>query len=247
MAQLYATNALSGVVVDIGLEKTDVTPIYDGFIARHACDSISLGVQDCQNYLAHLLRSNQSLVATLSPPETPLSSADLQSTLVDLVRLIWEKGHVKVPSDGETVIVEDEGVTDIAAVVMAGREKAVVENAARKKSNAKGTATEQARARELEAMDLLTIEFRGHNVTIGKERHRFCEPLFDPTLLNSLPAYSGVSRDGPDGRSIQELVGQCVRLNAVDHRQYIWHALSVTGDLTRHMRGVFSYIYAVPD
>lgn len=68
MAQLYATTCLSGVVVDIEYDKTDITPIYDGFIQRIACDTIPLGIRDCQNYLVHILRSNQSLMNTLFPP-----------------------------------------------------------------------------------------------------------------------------------------------------------------------------------
>lgn len=77
---------------------------------------------------------------------------------------------------------EDEGITDIAAVLVAGKEKAVIESGMKRRATAKASAAEQARAKEIEALDLVTIEFRGKEVTLGKERHRFCEPLFDLNL-----------------------------------------------------------------
>lgn len=234
MAQLYAANSLSGVVVDVGHEKTDITPIYDGFVVHTACMTTSLGIYDCQKYLAHLLRSNQSVMSALSPPDAPPSSEILESTLLELAKMVWEQGYVKVPSDGETAIVEDEGVTDIAAIVVAGKERAVIESGMKKKLNAKASAAEQARTREIEALDLVTIQFREHSLTLGKERHRFCEPLFDPTLLDVISTTS----DKPDRIALQDAVGHAVGQTDVDQRQYIWAGLFVTGDLTRHVKGM---------
>jgi actin-related protein 9 len=234
MAQMYASNSLSGVVVDIGDEKTDITPIYDGFVIQQARTTTSLGIHDCETYLAHLLRSNQSVVSALSPPSTPLTPEALLSTLLELVKHIWREGYIKIPSDGETAAPEDEGVTDIAAVLVAGREKAVIESGMKKKATAKASAAEQARAREIEALDLVTIQFREHSLTLGKERHRFCEPLFDPTLLKGIAGLSGSANSLP----LQDAVGLAVGHAEVDQRQYVWSGLFVTGDLTRHVRGV---------
>lgn len=238
MAQMYAANSLNGIVVDVGEDKTDITPISDGFILHHIRTTISLGIRDCQNYLAHLLRSNQSVVSTLSPPSSPLEPEVLHSTLLELVKQIWTEGHVKVPSDGETALVEDEGITDIAAIVVAGKEKAVIESGMKKKATAKASAAEQARAREIEALDLVTITFREHSLTLGKERHRFCEPLFDPTLLKGLP---GQISDAERSLPLQEAVGLSVGQADIDQRQSIWSGLLVTGDLTRHIRGKQSW------
>ncbi|KAJ3801235.1 actin-related protein [Lentinula aff. detonsa] len=233
MAQLYSTTSLSGVIVDIEYDRTDITPIYDGFIQRSACDTIHLGIRDCQNYLVHILRhSNPSLMKTLFPPdsETP-SEETIEETLLALVKQILQEGYIKVPSDGETAIPDDEGVTDIAAIVVAGKEKAIIESGMKKKANAKASAAEQARAREIEALDLVTIQFRDKSVTLGKERHRLCEPLFDPTLLN------GINKS-KNSVSLQDAVGRAVRQTDVDMRQYIWQGLFVTGDLTRHVKGI---------
>ncbi|KAF9078187.1 actin-related protein [Rhodocollybia butyracea] len=234
MAQLYATTNLSGVVVDIEYDKTDITPIYEGFIQRSACDTIPLGIRDCHNYLIHILRSNQSLMKTLFPPdsEIPPTDAVVEDTLLALVKQILDDGHIKVPSDGETAIPEDEGITDIAAIVVAGKEKAVIESGMKKKANAKASAAEQARAREIEALDLITVQFRDKSVTLGKERHRLCEPLFDPTLLDGLNG--SVTKQVP----LQQAVGHAVREADVDMRRYIWDGLLVTGDITRNVKGI---------
>ncbi|KAJ3501639.1 hypothetical protein NLJ89_g9248 [Agrocybe chaxingu] len=140
MAQIYSANSLSGVVVDIGEEVTDVSPIYEGFIAHHARTSVPLGTRHCETYLAYLLRSNQGVMNALSPPTSPLDEETLQRTLLDLVKQLLKEDLIKIPSDGETAIPEDEGVTDIAAVVVAGREKAVIESGMKKKLTAKASA-----------------------------------------------------------------------------------------------------------
>jgi actin-related protein 9 len=242
MAQMYAVNSLTGIVVDIGDYETEITPTYDGLIVHHAKLRLSLGLKDCELYLAHLLRSNQNVINTLSPPENPLEPEVLHAKLVELVHILRRGGHIRVPSDGETAVPEDEGVTDIAAIVVAGKEKAVIESGMKKKATAKATAAELARAREIEAMDLVTVQFEGHSLTLGKERHRMCEPLFDPNLLNGIAGIP--SREGDDlFRPLQELVAHAASLTDVDQRLYIWQGLLVTGDLTRHVKGLFRRTY----
>ncbi|KAF8196729.1 actin family [Mycena galopus ATCC 62051] len=228
VGQIYAANSLSGVVVDIGQEKTDITPIYDGFIVHSARTSTSVGTRDCVNYLAYLLRANQSR------PSTPV-----HPTLLELVNQVWKEGHVKVPSDGETAVVEEE-VTDIAAVIVAGKERALIESGMKKRATAKASAAEQARAREIEALDLITVQFKGLSLTLGKERHRFCEPLFDPTLLRGIPMSNATTTKSAAemSLSLQAAVGLAVAQTEVDQRQYIWGGLFVTGGLTRHVKGI---------
>ncbi|KAF8801317.1 actin-related protein [Phlegmacium glaucopus] len=235
MTQMYAANSTSGVIVDIGDDETEITPIYEGFIVHPARGSVALGVRHCQNYLAHLLRSNQNVMSALSPPSNPLDPETLHVTLLELVKQLWKDDTIKVPSDGETAMAEDEGVTDIAAVLVAGKEKAVIESGMKKKATAKASAAEQARAREIEALDLITVQFREHSLTLGKERHRFCEPLYDPSLLDGI---SGIVLDTEKPLPLQEAVGNLVNQVDVDQRQYIWQGLFVTGDITRHVKGI---------
>ena len=243
MTQIYATGLLNGIVVDIGYEKTDVSLIFDGFIMHSARSSTSLGIGDCEKYLANLLRSNQSVMAAASPSDFPRDPEVVQAFLLDFVKYIWSEGHVRVPSDGQIAeLLEDEGVTDIAAVLVAGKEKAVIEAGTKKKATAKASAAEQARAKEIEALDLITLQFRDHSITLGKERHRFCEPLFDPSLLYSLPQKAEIGPED-DPLSLQDTVGFSVGQADVNQRQYMWQGLFVTGDLASRVKGMFFAFY----
>lgn len=239
VSQMYATSALTGVVIDISEECTDITPIYEGTLIRPGRASLALGTRHCYNYLANLLKYNQGIVNTLSPPENPLDPDTLHNTLINFVKQMVQDGHIKVPSDGETAAPEDEGVTDIAAVVVAGREKAVIESGMKKKATAKASAAEQARAREIEALDLITVQFQDHSLTVGKERHRFCEPLFDPHLLVGLYGTEPLDPSADKPLPIQDVVAQAITQTEIplQNRQYLWQGLFVTGEITRHVKG----------
>jgi len=118
----------------------------------------------------------------------------------------------------------------------------VIESGMKRRATAKASAAEQARAKEIEALDLVTVEFRGKEVTLGKERHRFCEPLFDLNLHafgEDATLGEHASPQG-DGRSmtIQDAISHAVRLTDVDQRQYIWYGLMVTGDIATYVKGI---------
>ncbi len=243
MAQLYAASVLSGVVVDISDSLTDVTPIYDGIPLAGARTTAGVGLRHCERFLANLLRNNTSVSTVLT--ELAIPPADQPAALRALARQVWQAGLVRVPSDGIAMReAEDEGITDIAAVLVAGKEKAVIESGMKRRATAKATAAEQARAKEIEALDLITIEFRGKEVTLGKERHRFCEPLFDLDLLSIGDSTTLDEHASPEGdgmpMTLQDAVNHAVRLTDVDQRQYIWHGLLVTGDVVTHVKGEFS-------
>jgi actin-related protein 9 len=260
LAQLYAANSLSGVVVDIGQDYTDITPINEG-VLMHSCKvQAKIGTRMCRHYLAHLLKSNTSVaqglgLASLDPIQT-------HATLLRLANQLVVAGLVKPPTSGEAAPPpEDEGVTDIAAVVVAGKERAVIESGMKKKLNAKASAAEQARAREIEAMDLVTVEFEGKELTVGKERHRFCEPIFDPALVEGLglerfaaalepggeglPPVSLVEGEGRKVAPLQDAVGGAVAKADVDIRQYLWQGLFITGDITRFVKGAYRCVLVV--
>ncbi|KAI1793568.1 actin-like ATPase domain-containing protein [Ganoderma leucocontextum] len=258
MAQFYSAISgvqLSGVVVDIDQDYTDVAPIYDGFVVHTARAQVPLGLSDCLAYLAHLLRSNTSVMAAISRADNPPPPEALQETLLELAKHIWQGGLIKVLTEGEAARdLEDEGVTDIAAIVVAGKERAVIESGMKRRQNAKAQPAEQARAKEMEALDLVTTEFRGLELTLGKERHRFCEPLFDPTLLDGIP---GVREKGHKDlrRSMQSVIGDAVGQTDIDQRAYIWQGLFTTGEITNHIKGLgialsgrlAPYILSAPD
>jgi actin-related protein 9 len=254
--QLFAANAISGVVVDVGEEYTEITAIVDAMVHYPSIlpfeggpHSVPLGTRHCELYLAQILRSNQALIAKISPPQSPLPELMLTSVLLKIVRQALQDGLIKVPSDGLPVPpdTEEEGVTNIAAVLVAGKERAVIEAGSRKKSalNEKKGAAEREREREIAALDLVDVEVsffpnegssgsmeeeRTIKVTLGKERHRFAEPLFSPSLLEGVPEVS------PEQLSKKMLgLHEAIRLivGSVDwdKRPSVWDAVYLTGDL----------------
>lgn len=236
LAQLYAANSLNGLVVDIGYHRTDVVPIYECTVQHNCADYIPIGLADCEAYLANVLRSNEQVRSTLSPPDAPLSDEDLRSQLFDLARKIWKEGHVKL---GEAEVAgDDEGVTNIAAVLVAGKEKAVIESNQKKRATAKASAAEQARAREIEALDLITLDFKDKQVTLGRERHRFLDPLFDPTLFRNIEWSKDKKWQGSDLVPLQDVCGYAVAKADLDARVSIWEGLFVTGDCASLIKGM---------
>ena len=238
LAQLFATNALTGLVVDIGQYRTDVTPINDCFIQHNCTDYIPIGLHDCETYLAHIIRRNEKVIQTLSPPEAPVEPKELFDQLLELASQVWKEGLVKIVEGDSLPDGEDEGITNIAAVLVAGKEKAVIETGMKKKASAKATAAELARAKEIEALDLVTFDFKGKQVTLGKERHRFLDPLFDPSLLHGIESLR--DRGYEDSRivAIHDLCGQVVAKTDLDSRVSIWDGLFVTGDCASLIKGL---------
>lgn len=237
LSQLYSANALNGLVVDIGTHRTDVTPIYECSVQHNCIDFLPVGIADCEAYLARILRGNESVVSVLSPPEAPLPEAELQSQLLAFARQVWKGGHIKL-GEADTTSTEEEGITNIAAVLVAGKEKSVIESNQKKRATAKASAAEQARARELEALDLVTLDFKEKQVTVGRERHRFLDPLFDPNLLRGLDGFAEkVERSGGALLPLQDICGRAVAKADLDTRISIWDGLFVTGDCASLIKG----------
>lgn len=236
LMQLFAANALYGVVIDISYTNTAITPIIDSIVQHSHEVNIAVGTRDCELYLANLFRSNQSLVAALSEGES-LTEEELNAQLIELARQVWHDSLVKVPSDGETAQPEeDEGVTNIAALLVAGKEKAAIEAGTKKKASAKQTQAEREREREIAALDLVSVEFRGKTLTLARERHRFCEPLFDPTLLQPLSAaLKDLLLDNVI--SLQEGVHLAVNTLPIDKRWLVWSGVFISGDMVNGVKG----------
>lgn len=236
LMQIYAVNVVHGVIIDISYNHTTITPVVESLVQNNHTVHIDIGMKECEVYLTHILRSHQTLVAAISEGES-FTEEQLNAELLELTRKIWRDGLVKVPSDGEAAPAEEEeGVTDIAALLVAGKEKAAIEAGTKRKLTAKQTQAERERERELAQLDLIQMEFKEKTLTLGRERHRFCEPLFDPTLLNSLQV---IPRDPLLDRimSLQEGVHVAVNNLPYTYRYPVWSGVFVTGDITTGAKG----------
>lgn len=262
LMQLYSANVTSGLVIDVGYQSTDVTPIHEDEIYRNGVINVPVGIYHCELYLAQIIRRTSSIIYSLNTPNQ-LSPPDLDAAILALVRQAWLDGIITPPvSEGAIPIVaepaaDDEGgVDDIAAILVAGKEKALIEAAnARKNTTAQAKkAAATAAEKERAALDLVDVEFTftpkntpgvteetTFKVTLGKERHQLCEPLFDPSLLfrfgESLDAkLRDKLTEQPLG--VQEAVKQSVDLLDPAARAAVWSGVLLTGDAS--VRGTLS-------
>ena len=260
LASLYAANLTSGCVIDIGQDETDVVTIHESIVHHGSAFTIPVGIRDCERYLAHILRSNTSVMAALgNATHGQQHPKMIEKNLWGIARQLWKEGHIKVSAEGEPEP-EEEGTLDIAALLVSGRERALIENLTAKRTNKNLSKADKEREKEIQAMDLVTIQYSIFgSITIGKERHRFCEPLFDPGLLNAINAglfgkdvQKALDEDGLPEK-VENLKGNeegemVMPLHAAVHttimtrpaweRPHLYLGLLITGELAK-IHGVF--------
>jgi actin-related protein 9 len=149
----YAAGALTSTVVDFGWENCTVSPVMENVGVIHtAVQRSSVGIRHIALYLAHLLSRDESVVqalikldATRSARSTANvdqeSAGDLLAIrLFELAVELIKEGKVRAAGqggEGEGAHArgrhrEDEAEFDVAAALVAGREKAAIEEQERK-------------------------------------------------------------------------------------------------------------------
>jgi len=63
---LYAVGCTSGIVIDIGYERTRIVPILDNVINTRASQSLPIGSQDVDEYLLKLVKENDDICTQLN-------------------------------------------------------------------------------------------------------------------------------------------------------------------------------------
>ena len=272
LLQLFSINALSGVVIDIGPDSTEIGPVFDSDVYRYGLRVVPVGAEQCEWYLVNVLKANAALVNQINT-QILLSEKELDSALLKIVRAAEKEGLIHIPeSEGVSVTVqaptEVEGaLSNIAAVLVAGKEKAVIEAAGNKKKTAaqEKRAAATAAEKERQALDLVDLEIslptspdslsapdaagaegQAITVTLGKERHRLCDPLFNPTLLNQFRPPDQWLPEGSIG------IDGAVRLavSVVDHpyRSQLWEGIFLTGDTLKvKSASPNSFLSSLPD
>ncbi|KAJ3125452.1 general RNA polymerase II transcription factor [Nowakowskiella sp. JEL0407] len=91
---LYAVAATTGLVLDIGHDKTDVVPVFENMVNKSASLSISLAGKDVEIYLAELLKSDLEFMKQF--PELVPSSPQYNDVILDLARTIKESAACEV-------------------------------------------------------------------------------------------------------------------------------------------------------
>lgn len=166
-------------------------------------------------------------------PQTPINE-----TLIRFSRQLFNLGLIRpLLLNGQrlTVEQEEEGVTDIAAALVAASRVASTKShksAAKQAEDAKRKAKADITAA---GMDVMLVEFEGREISVGAVRHKFCEPLFDPRLMKGLDMDGeAIDADLSGTLALQEAVELSIGslLNAQE-RLGVWDGVVVVGEAAK--------------
>ncbi|KAK0521397.1 hypothetical protein OC834_006681 [Tilletia horrida] len=207
LVSAYAAGTLTGVTVDIGWAGCTITPVVDCEV-RH-----------------------EAIVRTRSA---------VQNLLVELAQLLVDGGYIRMSDESDSTGtradgLDDEGNLDIAAALVQGRERDLVEEQERKKeaeaaaaaaeaaANGDGTAAEGGANGSADKTkdepksgqpggstdpNAVTVDFHGRRITVGPNRFRFAEPMLsDPTLLHSVKL-PHMRRERPGSSQAQDVADE---------------------------------------
>lgn len=207
-AVLYASGLISGLVIDVFPKSTELSLIADNDTLLQL--SNPLGEDDCDAWLAHLLlRANPSLPALLNPSSPLAEHSDaLHSALRRLIQVLKRSNAIAFASDLVTVqrpskqeqpppdldsaqapptqAPQEEGSNDMTEAIMSGNVDKLINK--KKPTAANGETAPDGDAEQsgpdagiFHAPHPLNTSLPP--IPVGPERHRWAEPLFDPTLL----------------------------------------------------------------
>lgn len=157
LTTVYAYGAQpNGVIIDIGFDKTEITPVVDYEVVNHAKKTLDVGGNDINKQLSKLLPN-----LTSSQIES-LKKSSIYEVLND-----EDKQNSFFGKDGFHQD-EDDNEFDVAAIVTSGRTREILEEREKKGENSIPNS-------QLEKNSF--IDQDDNEITIGKERFKGCENL----------------------------------------------------------------------
>ncbi|KAK9485000.1 actin-domain-containing protein [Lipomyces starkeyi] len=162
LAALYAYALQIACVVNLGEEKTEITPIIDFNIVESAQAVVEIGGKDIN-------RALQSLLPTLQPYQIEeLKRSPIYEILNDKSMSFFGE-----PSAPATSSVEDEGIVDVAAIVANGNAREILAQREQKKSS------KQVELKNAEMPRNSFIDSKGQKVEVGTERFKGTEDIIE--------------------------------------------------------------------
>ncbi|CCG81300.1 SWI/SNF and RSC complex subunit Arp95 / FY16936)) [Taphrina deformans PYCC 5710] len=187
-ASLYACNAVTGTVIDVGYEDTNVTTIIDSVVNPSGHRSISLGGKSMTLHLLEMLQKH--------PPLEQNSQVALEANTIgfDLAEAIKCSSICEILPDtlgsntmafqtGEPAKEEEEGVLDIAAVVASGKTR---EYLARIQAGKDGNGSVQEEVPNAQ-LTHNNVKIKDQTLVIGNDRFKVADVLLeDGPLLDAI-------------------------------------------------------------
>lgn len=187
IASLYACNSITGLVIDVGYEKTDITSVIDSITSPSSQISLPIGGHHLTNNLLKLLRTNIPLDQAT---QSPIELADVNYELAETIKhsAICEVRVDASSANGASLRqesqMEEEGVLDIAAVLASGKTREYLARAQAEKNGVNGEAQEVIPNAKLSHN---TIEVGSRSLVVGNDRFLACDGLLlEGTLTDAI-------------------------------------------------------------
>ncbi|EMR10643.1 hypothetical protein PNEG_01343 [Pneumocystis murina B123] len=187
---LYAMGHLSGLVIHIGHEKTDITPVLDAQAVVPARVTIPIGGKSITEYLHSLLLSSPPILKETNTPLLPeeitfeLSEKIKCSNIVEVIVENAQESFQKLLNrENDNLPFPDssmDGVEDVASIVASGKTREyLAQKEAEKNQSKKGQKAENV---ILDNKQMIYNQFTMDNnqiILVGKERFRMCDFFFN--------------------------------------------------------------------
>ncbi|KAJ8102025.1 actin-domain-containing protein [Lipomyces tetrasporus] len=162
LATLYAYGLQIACVVNVGEDKTEITPIIDFNIVESAQAVVEIGGKDINIAL-------QSLLPKLQPYQIEeLKKSPIYEVLSDKSMSFFGEPSAPATSSGD-----DEGVIDVAAIVADGNAREILAQREQKKSS------KQSEQKNSEMARNSFIDSKGQKVEVGTERFLGTEDMIE--------------------------------------------------------------------
>lgn len=182
-AAVFAYSIQDAFVIDIGKERTVISPVLEYNVVEEARESIAVGgdtINQELSRLCHNLTASQIEDLKRSPIFEVLNADDSKNS--------WFGVNTKegMNSSGSGAPGEDDGIVDIAAIVSSGRTREILaEREKIKKQGGPANSTTTKKSQE-QNMDLEKNEFEdstGQEISVGKERFQGTSELIKRIVI----------------------------------------------------------------
>ncbi|KAI9361713.1 actin family [Pilaira anomala] len=200
---LFGCGTVSGIVVDIGSQTTDVNIVVDSNMQLQSTFSIPIGGDIFDAYFLQLLKKDTKLVSQIDN----LTDVSLD---IDFARYVRELPGICNVSIGHEL------ADNMAAAELlnAMEESEIVDEILDEEQNPKKIEDEEVG----ELPETVDIEYKGHTFTIGPYRHDVLDPLFSPELLDI---------DSPSLPEAMRL--SAMNCEPPEIRPKLWENIAITG------------------
>lgn len=283
----YAAGTLTSTVVDFGWQHCTTNPILESSgLVHSAVQHSGVGIRHIILYLAHLLSKDESIVQALikldatrqAQNATSVNTEEAGNTLAlrlfELALALFDEGKLRASVQGEDASSkkdtgEEGDEFDVAAALVAGREKAAVEEQERKNravaetdKQPEGSVSDHVQTGASIEEGAETISFQGTRIKVAPgPLASACDVLWDPSLLTHLrgalasasttsfgPSDLGATSPSSDFsvlRSLPEtLAASIAAVPEVERRRQLWETLLPTGAPVRQIANLNSALVA---